>query len=289
MLYVATGSSTPVLVAFYLMEESPRWLIQRQRYNDAAAALNRIAKWNGQSVRFTASELKQVSVEKSSKKILNFSEMARLFKDRKVILYIVALTAVSTAIRLTYAVIFMNIQDLAGNPFVNVGLFGALRIWSPIAIILERKLEWFGRRLQLFGTLALVLLSFVLIISVYASGHREKLHSLTTAAAFFAFTLSVSLGDVAFDQIVIELFPTVLRASANALLRIFGAIGVSCGPQLVYLRNFWPGLPYVGAAAVTGLALLLGLLILPETKHRLLPDTVRAVVKKDEDEKETFV
>lgn len=61
-LLVVNIGSLPVLLLMLSWLESPRWLIQKRRHNEAVANFNKISKWNHCRTRFTSSDLMHIKV-----------------------------------------------------------------------------------------------------------------------------------------------------------------------------------------------------------------------------------
>lgn len=53
-----TLAGLPCIIFMMLFAESPRFLMQKHKFEEAAKALNRISWFNGNEVRFSAEEMK---------------------------------------------------------------------------------------------------------------------------------------------------------------------------------------------------------------------------------------
>lgn len=148
---IINGCCIPVLILTLFWVESPRWLIQQKRYNDAAAALNKICRWNRCAIRFRSEQLTDIDIDSGDQKKAMYN-VWHLFSSKKLALYSVVMTASALTVEMTPYVILFNTQALAGSPFLNVALYGLLRIWVPAFVILmEAKAGWFGRRMMFLG------------------------------------------------------------------------------------------------------------------------------------------
>jgi hypothetical protein len=127
-------------------------LIQKGRYARAAAALNRIAWFNRRPVRYTPEQLHAVEILHVHKN--KHYTVWHLFATRRVALYSITQILIGCVQNLVWTVILLGINDLAGSPFMNISLFGILRLWTPFAaVFLDTRFKWFGRRMLLLLTL----------------------------------------------------------------------------------------------------------------------------------------
>ena len=81
-----------------------------------------------------------------------------LFSGPKLSAYSLVMILSALTVEMAVSVIIFDVQVLAGNPFLNVALYGLLRIWVPFFVILfESKSQWFGRRALFLGSQSLIL------------------------------------------------------------------------------------------------------------------------------------
>uniref|UniRef100_A0A914WLX5 Major facilitator superfamily (MFS) profile domain-containing protein n=1 Tax=Plectus sambesii TaxID=2011161 RepID=A0A914WLX5_9BILA len=276
-LAIVNALALPALVSFLFVEESPRWMVQKHRYKEAAKSVNKIARWNGRGdVKHTESDMKRIEMGSQAQK--HHYNVFHLFSQKKLALYCLSQITTGICMSMITSSIMMNVQDLAGSPFLNISLVGLLRIWTPFAVIaMERYSNWFGRKPLFLGAQSLVFLLFATIIAIQVSGQWEKLHALATACALFGVAVEIGLVWVAYKTYTVELFPTVVRTIAMNLFSVSGLIGDVIAPQLIYLKYYWRPMPYAGAAGLCLLSILLGLIILPETKGKPMPDSLEEV------------
>ncbi len=102
----------------------------------------------------------------------------------------------------------------AGNPFINIGLFGLVRIWVPFVIVfLDRKVKRFGRRacFLVFQGSLLVILVVIVIIGLTGNLYGGSLRWLGLMGA----ALSASGSWMSIAQYMIEAYPTAVRGTIN--------------------------------------------------------------------------
>ena len=246
-LLLANTISLPAsLASLFIFQESPRWLIQKGRYAQAATCLNRIAWFNRRPVRFTAADLCHVKVLHEHKD--KHYTIWHLFATRRLALYSVTQALTGCVQSLVWMVILMGIGDLAGSPFMTIVLLGVLRLWTPFTVIaLDTRFRWFGRRLLLLTSLGLVSLCFGLMVAIHVAGYWEQLHGVASALGLFGYAVNFGLVWNAYKQYSAELYPTEMRSIAlSSFSLLTTAIASPIGPQLVYLKKYWFPMPYCG-------------------------------------------
>jgi hypothetical protein len=147
---IANVFALPAFVTFLLIEESPRWLVQKHRYKHAAKSVNKIARWNGrENVKHSEADMKRIEIGSHAQQ--HHYNIFHLFSQRKLALYCVSQITTGICMSVVSTSIMFNVQDLAGSPFLNVSLSGILRIYTPFAVMAMERYNWFGRKPLLIG------------------------------------------------------------------------------------------------------------------------------------------
>ncbi|KAK0408588.1 hypothetical protein QR680_004041 [Steinernema hermaphroditum] len=277
-LIVMNAIGIPPLIAMFFIQESPRFLLQKGKYDEAAATINRIARFNKiKGVYFDAKDMVQLQIQNTAavpKKNKHYS-VHHLFSSTKLTLYAIAQIVCGIAMNIIGSVMFYNIQDLSGNPLMNVSLMGALRLWTPVvAVLLENGSSKFGRKALMVSSQTFVFICFTAMFFVDLANNRELFHVAGTILALAGYVVESSLVWIAYKLYATELFPTVVRTIALNTFSTTSLLGSVLSPQMIYLKKYWHPLPYCGAALMAALAALMAALILPETKFVALPDTI---------------
>uniref|UniRef100_A0A914Y0H5 Major facilitator superfamily (MFS) profile domain-containing protein n=1 Tax=Panagrolaimus superbus TaxID=310955 RepID=A0A914Y0H5_9BILA len=297
-LTIANLVSLPALFMILKLEESPRFLLQKQKFVEAAAVMTRIAKFNGfKDVKFTAKEMKQIhknhqNLEKNSQEQIKTEKRYTsldLFANWKMTSYAIAQMLTGITMNIVNDVLFYNIQDLSGSPFMNTFLMGALRLWTPFAAFaLENGTKTIGRwKLLVFSQGAVCLLfSFMFFIDLFGL-NSSLLRSIGTGSVLIGYTLESGLVWIAYKLYTTELFPTCIRSIALSTFSCVSMIGSMATPQLTYISRFWHPAPYSGAALLAGLSTTFAIMFLPETHFVALPDTIKEAANRKTLYKET--
>ncbi|KAI6175800.1 hypothetical protein M3Y97_00728900 [Aphelenchoides bicaudatus] len=279
LLFAANCIGIPgaLLLAFFV--ESPRYLMQQRKYLQAAQAMNRIAWFNRKSTRFTAEDMQIIQSCSTSHAPRNKKYTVwHIFANYRLTSYSISQMVTGISVNILQAVVFFNIQDLAGNPFMNISLMGALRLWTPfIAILLETKYKKFGRKKLLVGSLAASSLCFGVMFVIDAFEYGPQMRVIGTGFVLLGYQDFVWIG---YKLYTTELYPTVIRSIALSTFSIASQFGSIVGPQLIYIRKYWHSAPYLGVVIAMLLATFLGAIFLPETKEDCLQDTVHDAKRK---------
>ncbi|XP_072122075.1 solute carrier family 22 member 2-like isoform X2 [Mobula birostris] len=251
------------LTYYWLIPESPRWLLSQNKNSQAMTVIHKMAKVNGGSLL-----QKYEKVEESSEDLgrPSFVDLVRTPQIRK---HTLILMYNWFACALVYQGLVMRLGTLGGNIYLDFFISGAVEI--PAAILILLVIERIGRRLP-FATGGLLSGASCLI----AAFIPESVSWLATAIAFVG-KLGIT---ISFEMVVFmnaELYPTFIRNLGVSVCSALCDIGGIVAPFVVYrLADIWTGLPLV-VFGVIGLISGGLVLLLPETKGLTLPDTIEEI------------
>ncbi|XP_061696996.1 organic cation/carnitine transporter 2-like [Syngnathoides biaculeatus] len=249
---------------WWLLPESPRWLVSRGHLRRAEVLLSSAAVENrvrAPEVIFKTTKVENLSLNRSES--LNFMDLVQTKNIRHIslILWIVWFSA-----NLSYFGISFNMSSLSGNPFVNYFLVVAIELPAYTASWLaSRRLP---RRLSfiafsLLGALALLLVQITV-----------KAHPVLTLFLVLLGKFGILAGVSILYTYSGELYPTVIRNTALSFCATFSRLGSAVSPYILELGVWYELLPWilVGSLSVFGVALSI---FLPETFTHPLPDTIQ--------------
>ncbi|XP_020370259.1 solute carrier family 22 member 2-like isoform X1 [Rhincodon typus] len=251
------------LTYYWLIPESPRWMLSQKKNTEALNVIQQMAKRNGKSFSNKIEIVEECSEDLDRP---SFVELVRTPQMRK---HTFILMFNWFAITLVYQGLIMRLGTLGGNIYLDFFISGAVEI--PAAILILLTIERIGRRLP-FAAGGLLSGGTCLI----AAFIPENISWLATAIAFVG-----KLGITMCIEMVIfvntELYPTFIRNLGVSVCSSLCDIGGIAAPFIVYrLSGIWKGLPLLVLGMI---GLIVGglVLLLPETKGLTLPDTIEDV------------
>ncbi|XP_042224820.1 organic cation transporter protein-like isoform X2 [Homarus americanus] len=280
-LYISVPSVI-LLLYYWWLPESPRWLIMQGRHQEAFEILKEAARVNGGSMPQKEEMdvlMAHVNKEKTQAKLTQtrvFKKVTQFFKSIITLLSTKNMRRRCLIIFFAWFVVSMVYYGLAfsgGNInasiYLIVFLSGVVEI--PSYILVCWTLKKFGRRLNLC-VLFLICGAACLLIMAVPKEHVWVNLSLATVGKFF----NSSAFGVAYIYSA-ELVPTGVRNIAVGTSSMCARIGSALAPFIVDLMG---EMHYTVPSTVFGLlSITAGLLalLLPETGKTRLPETVEEV------------
>ncbi|KAK0412951.1 hypothetical protein QR680_006502 [Steinernema hermaphroditum] len=275
---LAQWSSILTIPAFLLclyMYESPRFLIQKGKIDEARRVITGISKFNREKeldealLNSILEKEHQILLESSGKKHYHFVHLFYTWKFATYTL-VIAFSFMVTSI-VNYGLLF-NMEKVSGSIFWNSALIGLLRYAINLfAGLLDYKVKWIGRKAMHLGTFLPIVLCTLFIVAIDVVGEQYE----------FAFYSRIAILGVCavISQIYItngvcsnELFPTSIRNLSYAFSQLSSRLGVVISPQLFYLADFWTPLPYFTMTVLAAMDIVLFECLIPETKGHPLID-----------------
>ncbi|NXH07601.1 S22A3 protein, partial [Loxia leucoptera] len=251
------------LLYYWVVPESPRWLLTRKKGEKALKIMRRIAKHNGKFLSPHYSEITISNEEVSNPSFLDLVRTPQMRRNTLILMYAWFTSA------LIYQGLVMRLGIIGGNLYLDFFISGAVELPSAFLIIVT--MDRIGRRLPF--AMGNIVASVACLITAFLP---EDIPWLKTTVATLG-RLSIT---IAFEVVYLvnsELYPTTLRNFGVSLCSSLCDLGGIIAPFLLFrLAAIWLELPLVIfsiLAAVCGLLVLL----LPETKGISLPETVEDV------------
>lgn len=264
-LQFAISIASVVLLSYYwLVPESPRWLVTVGRTDDAVAVLEKAARHNklpAQAIRDSMYELakqRQSAVSSASVARGTLSDLVRTPNMRKKTLCICFNWF---AVGLSYFGVAQYIGQSDGDIFLNVAISAVMAIPGTIMPVLTMR--FIGRRNTLFATtlgagVAMILVAFLPQWQVILGGFAMVCTSMAFPTTYL------------FSG---ELFPTVVRNQGVGIASMMARIGPMIAPFIIALKMIAPALPPIILGTIPVLSAVT-VLLLPETRGIPLPATV---------------
>ncbi|XP_038628036.1 solute carrier family 22 member 4-like [Tachyglossus aculeatus] len=247
---------------WWIIPESPRWLISQGRFKEAEAIIRKAAKMNNvaaPAIIFDPMELQELKPQDHQK-----GYFLDLFRTRN----IAAITVMSLLLWMLTSVGYFGLSldtpNLHGDPYLNCFLSAMIEV--PAYIIAWLLLRALPRRYIISGTLFMG--GSVLLLVQLVPKDYNFLSLVLAMLGKFGITSAFSMLYV----FTAELYPTIVRNMAVGATSMASRVGSIIAPYFVYLGAYDRVLPYILMGSLT---VLIGImtLLLPESFGMILPET----------------
>ncbi|XP_071449649.1 organic cation transporter protein-like [Hetaerina americana] len=264
-----------LLSLWWIIPESPRWLLAMGRIEEVLVILKEATDANGRSPPLPADKFlaqanaqspssdDKAPVEEAPK--LGFLDLFRTPNIRKnsLLLYVIWFV-----LYFVYYGLVLNLSNIGGNIYVNTVLSGAVELPSiAICILFLIKM---GRRWPL--CLSLLGSGIACLATLTVPLGRVDLEWVTITMAM-AGKFSISASNAMLPVFTAELFPTVVRNLGVGSSNIPAGVALMLVPYLWGLSAMDAHLP-MGTLGALGVVGGLCVLLLPETANRRMPQTI---------------
>ncbi|XP_046977702.1 organic cation transporter protein-like isoform X1 [Vanessa cardui] len=247
---------------YFLLPESPRWLMTAGRVDDALKILKTAAKRNGRPTENIESSIQKMVVEVSS--VQERASFLALFRTPRLRARTIAICFNWFVCGFCFFGVSQYIGHVSGNIFSNVAISAAILVPGTIISIYANKV--LGRKITLMSSNCVTGLSCLLITVVPTSTASHL-----TLGCVGLWGMSISFATV--YLYAGELFPTVVRNSGVGLSSTVARVGSMVAPFVATLAHTSAWLPPLafGIVPLIGACLCI---ILPDTRGKKLPDTL---------------
>ncbi|KAK7816750.1 hypothetical protein U0070_009275 [Myodes glareolus] len=249
---------------FWVLPESPRWLLSKGRIEEAKQLIQKAASVNRRSL--SPELLSQLIPEKTGPSG-NALDLFRHSYLRKVTLILIA---VWFADSLVYYCFSLQVGDFGLDIYLTQLIFGVVEMLTRLSSI--PIMEKLGRKWSLLGSLTLAGTMCIIIIFIPAG-----FSTVVTVLAVVGKSASSSAFTVSYVYTA-ELYPTIIRQTGMGLVSIFSRIGGIITPLVMLLEQYHRAVPMVIFGSFPVVAGLLCAL-LPETRGQTLKDTIQDLEK----------
>ncbi|XP_074846383.1 solute carrier family 22 member 3 [Carettochelys insculpta] len=251
------------LLYYWLVPESPRWLLTRKKGEKALKIMHSVAKHNGRYLSPHYSEITVTDEEISNPSFLHLVRTPRMRKYTLILMYAWFTSA------LVYQGLVMRLGIIEGNLYLEFFISGAVEL--PAALLILLTIDRIGRRLPF------VISNIVAGVACFITAFLpEDILWLKTSVATLG-RLGITMAFEIVYLVNSELYPTMLRNFGVSLCSSLCDLGGIIAPFLLFrLAAIWMELPLI---IFSIFAVICGILVLllPETKGISLPETVEDV------------
>ncbi|XP_076358159.1 organic cation transporter 1-like isoform X1 [Tachypleus tridentatus] len=270
-LSLITSAPFIFLVAYWwILPESPRWLLSNNRIDEAEVIIQKIAKVNKKEIppnfiRTFLEEWKdtnsEVKGEESKAYILDLFRNRNLCKKVTIVSFVWVVNAV------VYSGLSLGASQLGVNAYLAFAISSLVEI--PADLLVWYAMDAWGRRwvtcgTMLVGGLACICTIFIPNDNVWGPVILSNIGKFGIAASFAV--IYVYAG---------ELFPTVLRGSAMAIGSVVSSVGLIAAPHILYLSELYGRAVPIIIMGIMSVAGATAVAFLPETLNTHLPQTVK--------------
>jgi len=257
----------------WLTPESPRLLLAQGKVDKATDILRQSRRINGvknESRKELQAELTSISEKISEDKVYG---VVTLFKSQKPALYTVLLSIIWVINDFMYIGGQLNVENLAGNQFINFALVGLTEL--PSSFIGEFFMNRFGRRwTQVICQLGTVLTYGLITALVY----NDIEGTVITVLAITAKVVSNVGWFIMWVQCV-ELFPTTIRVTGSNFCALVANICTTPAPYVILLGDTNPPLMYA-VFLIAGLVGTVTASFIPETYKQPFPECIEDMERR---------
>uniref|UniRef100_A0A3Q3WNA3 Major facilitator superfamily (MFS) profile domain-containing protein n=1 Tax=Mola mola TaxID=94237 RepID=A0A3Q3WNA3_MOLML len=267
MLLVASAiPSLLIIPTWWVIPESPRWLLHKGRLEEAELIIRNAAKMNkvpAPEVIFRAGECMGLTQNKvEEQRTYNYLDLIRTTNMRNITILGVFIWV---SIAIIYFGLSLNTSNLNGNPYLNCFISAAIDIMAYIAIRL--LVNHVPRPALLFCTLTFSGV-MLLVIQLIPQDMQVLLQ---------VFVLVGKIGVAgAYCFICVfftELFPTVVRTMALGVIFTASSIGIITCPYIINIGVHMKTLPFIIFGTISIVVGAVSML-LPDTRNSKLPDVI---------------
>jgi len=271
-LGMATTLVNIILILFYpLLPESPRWLLGQGKFKEAARIIERMRKVNGDPAIPNLPEVLE-KIGKGDRPPKEESvNCLTVIKKKSIVRNAVCMALLWSVNDYFYVAGSMNVENLAGDMFVNFSLLSLTEM--PSVFIGQFLIDRYGRRW--IHTICLVISTLPFLISIFLVTNSE-MGTVVVILSIFS-KIASNVGWFIMWVQCIEVFPTPLRGTGmNVSVMVSTLIGMT-GPYVVDLGSSHDLRYPFSIFAMFGILGIIVSTLVPETKGRPLAEKIEDI------------
>ncbi|KAK6758090.1 hypothetical protein RB195_015731 [Necator americanus] len=259
------------IVSLCCLHESPRWLIHHGRIERARFVMAHIRKLNGNRCEKEAEEIEAMlrheqnifDAKQKKRKHYHFYHLVCTWKY--LVWTLTLCSGIVTTSLVNYGLLF-NMDKLSGSLYWNNAILGVIRWGVNILVgISDYFCKFMGRKLLNFVGVVSIIGAVAVVCALYVQDLQTEKAWVIRYCTIGVTSMTSQLYMAKF-MITNELFPTAIRNIAASALSVSSRVGTIFAPQLFYLGDVLPVLPYVVLLVLSSIDCICFQVFLPETK-----------------------
>ncbi|XP_072930323.1 carcinine transporter-like [Epargyreus clarus] len=250
-----------VLIAPFIVPESPRWLLIKGRIDETINRVISISRINKKEIPSQLIEQFKVS-SRNQEQVIKSRSLLDLTKKPLLRKMFVCLCIEYMCCMIIFDALIRSLGGLQFDFFISFTLVSLTEF--PSLVLVSFILDLTGRKW--LSILCLLVSGIFSVLTAFLSG--GLLSVLCAVAARFAVNMCVNIA----LQWGAEMMPTQVRGSSQSVIHICGYIATILSPYIVYLEIYVTWLPLVIVGIVAIIAAL-SAIALPETACKDMPQT----------------
>ncbi|CAM0909162.1 unnamed protein product [Alopecurus aequalis] len=261
-LWTSIPSLFYAVLIYFIVQESPRWLLVRGRKQEAIETLQQIASLNGNSITSSFSMLHACTMQEDADGASG-GTLRSMLERPWALRRLAAIMTVSFGVGMVYYGMPLNVGNMGSSLYLSV-MYNALAE-LPATVFLLLLMGRINRRSSVIALTAAAGLCSLACVVIPQGAARMAAELLSFSATCTAFNVILIYS--------VELFPTSVRNSAVGLVRQALVLGGVAAPVLVALGRNRTFLSFGVFGIVIG-CLGVFAVCLPETRGKGMSDTM---------------
>lgn len=259
-------TALPIIVVWWFLPESPRWLLTKDRMADVEKELRRAAAFNRISDHDISAAISSIEKKNECGAAKHTANITDLLRGRKLRTRTLVLWFTFFSHRLLYFHLSFASALFGGDVFVNYAIVQSMEL--PAKLFSMVAVRFFRRRATLIACFVAGTTSFLLAL---AFPSQSIVANVATSAFSMLFMSS------AMDMMNVysaEVFPTVVRTVGVGSAYMTSRVGSTVAPFLASIARVTPNGVMQATVGTILFVVAFALFFMPETLHTRLPDTL---------------